>query len=395
MLGLCLRHALPEAEMRLSQSIVGEREAEAVRAVICEDGYLGMGAATRRFEEDIAAYLGIAPWQVISCNSGTASLHLAVLAAVARFADAGKLPPKPAIIVPTLTFVASFQAVLAGGCQPVACDVRLDTGTLDLEDAKARITENVIGVMHVDYASNPWHLEKVYEFGSSHGLAVIDDAAHAFGCKQHARKVGSFGDLVCFSFDGIKNITCGEGGCLIAFDRESARIAADARLLGVEGDTARRFAGGRTWEPDVTRPGLRYHMSNIMAAIGSVQLARLETEFAKARRKLYRLYAEALAPLPGVKLLRTDPDDYIVPHIMPVRILNNAKDKVKAALQANDVPVGMHYRPCHLLSLFGGGSVSLPNAEQLYGELVTLPLHPQISEADVAKVCNIIKNSLA
>lgn len=381
--------------MRLSQSVVGQREAEAAGRVICEDGYLGMGAATRQFEADIASFLGVQPWQVISCNSGTASLHLAVLAAVARFSAQGKLPEKPAILAPSLTFVASFQAILAGGCLPVACDVRLDTGTLDLDDAESRMTDDVIAVMHVDYASNPWHLENVYEFGRKHGLAVIDDAAHAFGCKQHGRKVGSFGDLVCFSFDGIKNITCGEGGCLVAFDRDSARIAGDARLLGVEGDTQARFAGGRTWEPDVHLPGLRYHMSNIMAAIGSVQLTRLENEFAPARRRLWQLYSDMLSPVRGVELLRTDHQDYIIPHILPVRILDGRKEEVKNALLAADVPVGMHYRPCHLLNLFGGGSVSLPHAEQLHDELITLPLHPLLTEADVAKVCGIIITTLA
>lgn len=381
--------------MRLSQSVVGQREADAVRKVICEDGYLGMGAATRQFEADIAAFLGVEPWQVISCNSGTASLHLAVLAAVARCKNKGELPKNPVILAPSLTFVASFQAILAGGCAPMACDVRLDTGTLDLNDAEKRLDDNVIALMHVDYASNPWHLEKVYEFGQKHGLAVIDDAAHAFGCKQHGRKVGSFGDLVCFSFDGIKNITCGEGGCLIAFDRDSARIAGDARLLGVEGDTAARFAGARTWEPDVHLPGLRYHMSNIMAAIGSVQLTRLESEFAPARRRLWQLYKDMLAPVPEVEFLRVDPEDCIIPHILPVRILGGRKDEVKAALKAGDVPTGVHYRPCHLLSIFGGGAVSLPNAEQLHAELVTLPLHPLLSDADVAKICAIIQKTLA
>lgn len=381
--------------MRLSQSVVGQQEAEAVGKIICEDGYLGMGAATRQFEADIAAFLAVEPWQVVSCNSGTASLHLAVLAARARYAARGALPQNPVILAPSLTFVASFQAILAGGCQPVACDVCMDTGTLDLKDAEERLTDDVIAVMHVDYASNPWHLEKVYEFGQKYGLAVIDDAAHAFGCKQHGRKVGSFGDLVCFSFDGIKNITCGEGGCLIAFDRASARIAGDARLLGVEGDTAARFAGSRTWEPDVHLPGLRYHMSNIMAAIGSVQLTRLESEFAPARRRLWQLYQDLLMPVRAVEFLRTDPQDYIIPHILPVRILDGRKGEVKAALETANVPTGMHYRPCHLLSLFGGGSPSLPHAEQLHAELVTLPLHPLLTDADVARVCGIIQQTLA
>ncbi|MDE5879357.1 MAG: DegT/DnrJ/EryC1/StrS family aminotransferase, partial [Desulfovibrio sp.] len=189
--------------MRLSRSIVGGAEARAVARVIEEDGYLGMGAETRRFEEELAAYLGVAPWQVVSANSGTAALHLAVFAALKGVAEP---PEAPEVLVPSLTFVASFQAVLAAGCVPVACDVLRETGTLDVADAARRLTPRTIAVMPVDYASNPWHLDETYAFAREHGLRVVEDAAHAFGCRHHGRKIGSFGDLVCFSFDGIKNI---------------------------------------------------------------------------------------------------------------------------------------------------------------------------------------------
>lgn len=380
--------------MRLSRSVVGEEEARAVADVLCNDGYLGMGNHTRQFEADLANYLGVERWQVISCNSGTAALHLAVWAAVARAKKAGKCPANPRIIVPSLTFVSSFQAILAGGCTPVPCDVLLETGTLDLEDAAAKMDENVIALMHVDYASNPWHIDRVYEFATQHGLAMIDDAAHAFGCKHDGKKIGSFGDLVCFSFDGIKNITCGEGGCLVAFDRDSATVAQDARLVGVCGDTQKRFSGQRSWEPDVVLPGLRYHLSNIMAAIGSVQLKRLETEFIPARRSLYEQYSRNLREVKDLRLLKTDPGDYIVPHIMPVRILNGRRDDVKAALAAEDIQTGMHYRPNHLLALFGGGAIHLPNCEKLHTELVTLPLHPALSAGDVDKVCATVRKVL-
>lgn len=379
--------------LRLSRSIVGEAEARAVARIIEEDGYLGMGAETRRFEEEVAAYLGVAPWQVVSVNSGTAALHLGVFAAL-QGAEVGGATDAPEVLVPSLTFVASFQAVLAAGCVPVACDVLRETGTLDLVDAERRVTARTIAVMPVDYASNPWHLDETYAFARRLGLRVVEDAAHAFGCRQHGRKVGSFGDLVCFSFDGIKNITCGEGGCLVAFDEESARIAADARLLSVEGDTAKRFSGARSWDPDVRLPGWRFHMSNIMAAVGRIQLARLESEFIPARRELACLYAERLSGLPKVALLRTDPTDFIVPHIMPVRILDGHKDAVVAALQAENIPTGVHYKPNHLLTLFGGGRERLPATEALYDELVTLPLHPGLSVEDVETVCAALARAL-
>ncbi|MBD5539251.1 MAG: aminotransferase, partial [Desulfovibrio sp.] len=175
---------------------------------------------------------------------------------------------------------------------------------------------------------------------------------------------------------------------------EAARIAADARLLSVEGDTAKRFSGGRSWDPDVKLPGWRYHMSNIMAAIGRTQLARLESEFIPARRELAALYAAHLQDLSGVALLRTDPEDFIVPHIMPVRILHGRKGAVVAALQEADIPTGVHYKPNHLLTLFGGGREHLPATEALFAELVTLPLHPGLSAEDVESVCAALARAL-
>ena len=136
--------------MRLSRSIVGEAEAEAVRRVIVEDGYLGMGHETCLFEQELAAYLGVAPEQVVTTNTGTAALTLAVDAIAPR--DAAR---KPQILVPSLTFVASFQAIEAAGCEPVACDVLAETGTIDLKDAARRITPDTLAIMPVHYASNP------------------------------------------------------------------------------------------------------------------------------------------------------------------------------------------------------------------------------------------------
>ena len=171
--------------------------AEAVRRVICEDGYLGIGKEVQQFEADVAAYLGVPASWVISVNTGTAALHLAVEAVLGHGSGAE-------VLVPSLTFVASFQAISGAGAVPVACDARLDTATIDLADAEKRLTPCTKAIMPVHYASNPVNLDGVYAFAEKHGLRVIEDAAHAFGCLYKGRKIGSFGDVACFSFDGIK-----------------------------------------------------------------------------------------------------------------------------------------------------------------------------------------------
>lgn len=373
--------------MRLSRSIVGEAEAEAVHRVICEDGYLGIGKEVQQFEADVAAYLGVPASWVISVNTGTAALHLAVEAVLGHGSGAE-------VLVPSLTFVASFQAIGGAGAVPVACDARLDTATIDLADAERRLTPRTKAIMPVHYASNPVDLDGVYAFAEKHGLRVIEDAAHAFGCLYKGRKIGSFGDVACFSFDGIKNITCGEGGCLVSFDPEVVRLASDARLLSVENDAQKRFSGTRSWDPDVKRQGWRYHMSNIMAAVGRVQLGRLDKEFAPARRDLAALYAQRLSPLKGLHLFATDPQDYIVPHILPVCVREGRKDQVVRVLADRGIPTGVHYKPNHLLSFFGGGKPSLPVTEALYSQILTVPLHPGLSRADVEHVCDALAAAL-
>lgn len=372
------RHNAP---LRLSRSVVGREEAEAVTRIIMEEGYLGMGAEVQRLEAEIAAYLGVAAANVSCVNTGTAALHLAVQAAV---------PQGGEVLVQSVTYVASFQAIRAAGAVPVACEALPASVTIDLDDAARRLTPRTRAIMPVHYAGYAGDLDAVYAFADRHGLRVIEDAAHAFGSSHRGRLIGSFGDIVCFSFDGIKNITCGEGGAIVSADPAVNAAVKDARLLGVERDTEKRFAGQRSWNFDVTAQGWRYHMSNIMAAIGRVQLRRLPQEFAPARRRLSALYRELLQDTPGVALLETDAEG-TVPHIMAVRITDGRRDTLRGLLDDEGLTTGLHYRPNHLHTLFGGASRSLPVSERLEKELLTLPLHPALSEDDVRAVCTRLR----
>jgi dTDP-4-amino-4,6-dideoxygalactose transaminase len=371
--------------IRLSRSVVGPLESEAVARVLIEDGYLGMGREVQAFERELADFLGVPSDWVICVNSGTAALHLAVQAVT---------QPGDEVLVQSLTFVATFQAIRAAGAVPVACEVVPETITLDLEDVHQRITSRSKVLMPVHYASNPGGLAEMYDFARGHGLRVIEDAAHAFGCRYHGKKIGASGDIVCFSFDGIKNITSGEGGAIVTDDPAVAQRGRDARLLGVERDTDKRFSGQRSWEFDVHEQGYRYHLSNVLAAIGRVQLRRFPGELAPARVHLARRYRQLLGDVPGIGLLNTNLDE-IVPHIQPVRILNGQRNALREFLGTLGIETGIHYQPNHLLSLFGGSRVSLPVTEQLYGELLSLPLHPLLDETEVVWICDQIKAFLS
>jgi dTDP-4-amino-4,6-dideoxygalactose transaminase len=370
----------PVQMIRVSRSFVGQAEAEAVSRVLLEDGYLGMGREVQRFEQQLAEYFEVPADWVVCVNTGTAALHLAVQAATR---------PGDEVLVQSLTYVASFQAISGAGAVPVACEVAASTATLDVNDALKRVTPRTRAVMPVHYAGNPGELEEIYHLARRHNLRVIEDAAHAFGSRHRGRKIGSFGDIVCFSFDGIKNITSGEGGAVVTSDARVAQQARDARLLGVEKDSSRRYAGQRSWEFDVRHQGYRYHMSNIFAAIGQVQLQRFPKELAPRRVALARLYRERLAPVPGLRLLEADLEE-VVPHIQPLRVLAGRRDGLREFLGSHGIETGIHYKPNHLLSFFGGGRVKLPVTEQLYRELLTLPLHPQVSADDVNDICDLV-----
>jgi dTDP-4-amino-4,6-dideoxygalactose transaminase len=366
--------------IRLSRSIVGDAESRALQAVI-ERGFLGMGTEVQAFEQDLAVFLG-EKMQVVCVNTGTAALHLALQAIGVGVGDE--------VLVPSLTYVASFQAISATGATPVACDVLAENGLIDLKDAHQRITDRTKAIMPVHYASDMGDLASVYAFAKTHRLRVVEDAAHAFGCEYQGEKIGSFGDVICFSFDGIKNITSGEGGAVVSRDTQVIKKVQDARLLAVQGDTEKRYQGQRSWDFDVTEQGWRYHMSELMAAIGRVQLQRFEGEFKPQRMALVAHYREQLAGISSIRLFAAS-TDLIVPHIFPIQVPSGQRDAFRQWLFEQGVQTGVHYLPNHLLTRYGGGSVSLPVVETLHAQLVSLPLHAGLTREDVDTIVGLIK----
>jgi dTDP-4-amino-4,6-dideoxygalactose transaminase len=352
-----------QKKVRLARSVVDVEEALAVRRILLEDGYLGMGQEVRLFEEELREFFGGS--EVVCVNSGTAALHLALMAVV---------KPGDEVLVPSFTFVASFQAITAAGGKPVACDIAPDTLLIDLNDAAKRLTKKTRVIMPVHYSGGVGDLKAVYTFAKKHKLRVIEDAAHAFGTTYHGKKIGSFGDIVCFSFDGIKNITSAEGGAIVTQDKKVLGFSKDARLLGVHKDTENRFKGRRSWEFEVLHQGYRYHMSNLFAAIGRVQLKKF-LRFAAMRQAMAAKYQKELSGISGVEFLQRDYGT-IVPHIFPILVKNGRRDLLRAFLQKKGIDTGIHYYPNHCLKFFAKKNARLPVTERIYGEILSLPLHP-------------------
>lgn len=366
--------------IRLSKSVVGQEEIDAVVDVLRRE-YLGMGQDVKKFEDELSAFF---QRDVTLVNTGTAALHLALQGVDIKEGDE--------VLVQSLTYVACFQAIKATGATPVACEVNDSTLTIDLNDAERKLTAHTKAIMPVHYAGNVGDLDAIYKFAEKYHLRVIEDASHAFGSVYHEKLIGNFGDICCISMDGIKNITSGEGGMIITGDKEVQKRIKDARLLGVENDTESRFKGIRTWDFDVHYQGWRYHMSNLMAAIGYSQLKKFPY-FKEIRQKYAKIYQKELSGV--VKLVECNYDE-VVPHIFVIRVAAEKRDLLKHTLAEAGVATGMHYKPNHLLSLFAlnPNNSTLKHTEDVYGQLITLPLHLSLTEDDIYYICNIIKAAL-
>jgi len=364
--------------IRLSKSCIGSLEKEAVIDVLDKE-YLGMGPKVEEFEQLLSEYFGRPAVCVVN---GTAALHLALQAIGVKRGDE--------VLVPSITYVASYQAISAAGAIPISCDIDQGTFCIDVEDAKRRITDKTVAIMPVHYAGGTGMISAYYELAHKYGLRVIEDSAHALGSSYNEKLIGSFGDIACFSFDGIKNITSGEGGCIVTEDPLVLKKIKDARLLGVENDTEARFKGQRTWDISVSEQGWRYHMSEIMAAIGIVQFNRLE-EFSKSRQLLARRYNSNFEQ---IKRLRPMINNFqnIVPHIYVLKIDGlTDRNLLRKKMLAEGIETGIHYPPNHLLKYFSNqNNESLPVTNQYFPQLLSLPLHPELSFDDVDKVCNVL-----
>lgn len=363
-------------KVRLSKSSIGEEEKKAVLKVL-DNEFLGMGEEVRLFEEKIKEYLQTDK-EVICVSTGTSALHLAV--------EALGLSENDEILVPSLTYVASFQAISGANVKAVAVDVCEETLFIDIEDAKKRITNNTKAIMPVHYASNSKNIQEVYDLAKEYNLRVIEDAAQAFGCENSMGKVGTSGDIICFSFDGIKNITSGEGGAVLSDDKLIIQRVKDARLLGVEKDTEKRYEGQRSWDFDVKNQGYRYHMSNLFAAIGIEQLKKLKN-FKKVRSEIVEYYLENLKGIDGIKFLDFDYDD-IVSHIFVIKA--SSRDGLREYLLSKNIECGIHYKPNHLLSKYKS-DYSLSVTEKVYEEILTLPCQVDLTKEEQDFVIKTIK----
>jgi perosamine synthetase len=360
---------------------LGHEELEAVGKVF-ESRWLGMGSTVKAFEDALATAVGAR--HVLAVNTGTSALHLALAAL--------ELQPGDEVLVPSLTFVATIQAIIACQLRPVFCDVERDTLNLDVQDAARRVTVRTRVVLPVHYAGLPCDMDAVLELARARGLVVVEDAAHAFGSTYRGRPIGVIGHVTCFSFDPIKNITCGEGGAVATDDAVLAKRVEHRRMLGISNDTWSRYRGERNWFYEVISPGYRYHLSNINAAIGLVQLGKAPA-FRTRKVDLVRRYDEALRGVPGLELLRHDYDSTF-PFCYVVKVPAHRREAMIKFLKERGVGSGVHYIPNHMQPLFLRFATPLPVTDEVFPCILTLPLFFEMTDEEQATVVRAVREFL-
>jgi dTDP-4-amino-4,6-dideoxygalactose transaminase len=350
-----------------------------------ELGWLGMGSYVKEFEENLTEYLGLKDKHLVTVNTGTSALHLALRLAGVR--------PGDEVITASLNNIGDFQAIKAAGGEPVFCDIREDNLGIDIEKAEVLVGPQTKAIIGMDYAGVPCVLDELHAFARKHSLRVIHDAAHSFGSRYKGKRIGSFGDLVMFSFDPIKTITCIDGGALIVNTREDMERLHRERLLGMDQSAKRMYSNNRAWTYDVTTVGFRYHLANLHASIGVSQLKHAE-EMITSRREACRQYSELLRSVDGVIIPQTDFAD-VAPFIYVLRVLRGKRQALISSLQDQGIDTGIHWIPGHNFSLLKGcrrGDLTV--TERISQEILTLPLHPFMDRSLIVEVASAIKGVL-
>jgi dTDP-4-amino-4,6-dideoxygalactose transaminase len=371
---------VPLADIQVDEEITA-----AVEEVVAS-GWWSMGPRVAEFEEAFARYCGAR--HALAVSSGTAALHLALLAVGCG--------PGDEVILPSLNFVAAANTVAHTGARSVFCDVRAgDDLNLDPADVEAAVTPRTKVVLALHYGGVPCDLDAVGEIASRHGLVVIEDAAHAPGATWRGRMCGTIGRIGCFSFFSNKNLPVGEGGMVVTDD---GLLAERVRLLRSHGMTTLTWDRhrGHAHSYDVVEHGFNYRLDEVKAAVGLVQLRRLDAGNA-ARARLAVRYRELLAGVDG--LVVPFPDTHESAHHLAVVLLPELadRDRVREALRERGVQTSVHYPPIHGFSAYAGATERrhLPVTDAVAARVLTLPLFPQMTEWQIELVAAALVEALA
>ncbi len=371
----------------LSDIDLGKEEEQEVLRVL-DSRWLSTGPVTERFEKAFSEYIG--GGYAIAVSSGTAALHLALVGLGIKEGDE--------VILPSLTFIATANAVLYVGAKPVFADI-VSTEDLNIspEEIEKKITKKTKAIMVMHYGGYPCDMKAILGMAKRYGLYVIEDAAHAPGAEYQGRRCGLIGDIGCFSFFSNKNLVTGEGGMVVTRNKAWAERVRRMRSHGMEALSWDKYRGHLS-SYDIRGLGYNYRTTEIQSALGLVQLKKLDRNNRK-RKRLVEIYRKELQEGEGISIpfskFKGNPSYHLFPILLAPSIDRN---KVMERLKDFGIQTSVHYPPVHLFSLyrkrFGYKKGMLPNTEEVSRREVTLPLHPRMKVKDVEWIAKKVKEAI-
>jgi len=365
---------------------IDEDDIQAVSEVLRGD-WLTTGPKVGEFEAAFADFVGAK--HAVAVSNGTAALHATMYALNIQAGDE--------VIVTPMTFAASANCVVYQGGTPVFADVEPDTLLLDAKQVEAKITDKTRAIVAVDYAGQPCDYDALYDVAQKHNIPIVDDACHAIGGSYKNRSVGTLGDINTFSLHPVKHFTTGEGGIITTDDDDYAQKMRVFRNHGITTDHRQRAEqGGFFYE--MVDLGYNYRITDFQCALGLSQLSKLRGFVAK-RRELAAMYDVAFADIDYVTPMAVRDNVVHAYHLYMVRFdtktIGMNRQEIFAALRAENIGINVHYIPVHYHPYyrknFGTGEGLCPVAEAAYDQLITLPVFPQMTQADIDDVVTAIK----
>ncbi|WP_433735312.1 UDP-4-amino-4-deoxy-L-arabinose aminotransferase [Pseudomonas putida] len=378
---------MSQAFLPFSRPSIGDEEIAAVEQVL-RSGWITTGPKNQALEEHFANYIGCR--HAVALSSATGGMHITLLAL--------GIGPGDEVITPSQTWVSTGNMICLLGATPVFVDVDRDTLMSDVASIEAAITPRTKAIIPVHYAGAAFDLDPLYALADKHGIAVIEDAAHAAGTRYKGRHVGSQGTAI-FSFHAIKNMTCAEGAMFVTDDEALASRVRMLKFHGLGVDAYDRMTHGRKPQAQVIEPGFKYNLADINAAIALVQLERLDEINAK-RTQLANTYLQRLEGLPVQPLAVPSYAQQHAWHLFILRIdperCGLDREALMKALQEQNIGTGIHFIATHLHTYYRQRfpDVHLPNTEWNSARLCSIPLFPDMTTDDVERVVGAIENCL-
>lgn len=372
------------------RQLIDENDVQAVVEVL-KSSYLTCGPKIDEFESAVADYVGAR--YAVALNSGTAALHAACYAAGIGAGDE--------VITTPMTFAASANCVLYMGGRPVFADIKPDTYNIDPQDIERKITPRTKAIIPVHFTGQPAELDEINEAAKKHNLIVIEDAAHALGAEYKDRKIGSIGDMTIFSFHPVKHITTGEGGMVTTNNKSLYERLKMFRTHGITRDTDKLIENHGPWYYEMLDLGYNYRLTDIQAALGLSQLKKLD-RFIERRIEIVDKYNKEFSGMDEIIVPYQKEGCFSAWHLYIIRLrlgqLKADRRQVFEALQSEKIGVNVHYIPVyyhpHYKSL-GYEKGICPNSEKLYNEIMTLPLHPSMTDKDAEDVIRALKKVIS